>query len=208
MASTNQYQITEVLCHVVATSVFVLQETRPLNAVVIHFPENSSITKMPNVPPWYVPDTLCHMLRICVENDFLLPHADSHPWTECVAAVTAIHKIVHSLCDLLVRGVVLSESDADRKYHNEKFSIPVSVIHQLSLKFYIYFYIWASLHCCQNIISTMCHCSCSAVTCGKEPVSLNFLFMFSNVLQCGIQEPYHFHCKNSILNAYGHVFHL
>lgn len=40
----------EVLHHVVATFIFVLQETHPQNAVVIHFLENSCNTELLNTP--------------------------------------------------------------------------------------------------------------------------------------------------------------
>jgi hypothetical protein len=40
---------TKVLHHVAATFVFVLQEEHPLNAVVIHFQENSCNTELLNI---------------------------------------------------------------------------------------------------------------------------------------------------------------
>jgi hypothetical protein len=36
--------------HIVATFIFVLQETHPLNAVIIHFLENSFNTELLNIP--------------------------------------------------------------------------------------------------------------------------------------------------------------
>jgi hypothetical protein len=40
----------DVLSHVVAMFIFVLQEEHPLNVAVVHFAENSCNTKLLNIP--------------------------------------------------------------------------------------------------------------------------------------------------------------
>ena len=52
-----------------------------------------------------------------------------------------LHKIVHGWRDHLVKGVVLVEGDIDRIHHGANISISMSVLHQSSCKFCVYWYL-------------------------------------------------------------------
>jgi hypothetical protein len=57
------------LCHVVATFIFILLETHLLNAKVIHFPENSFTTELLNFPQQrVVQSSYCLLHHTLIEN--------------------------------------------------------------------------------------------------------------------------------------------